>query len=174
MSKVPSDKTKAEIKDNVVFAQSNIIYPYLKTTGNSDIKFTPNTDTSLIKVSTRGLELLWNLIKPVKTGLPTDKPDEDKKVLDTLKNIRAILNNEMQNRNKKSTYLLDKYGTSEIDQLTKISQFALRLIEQYARDQKDFDANGKMKTASIINVESVEFKVVDEKRFPLTRVSKSA
>ena len=171
---INKQKTKAEIRDNVVFAQSNIIYPYLKTTGNSDIKFTPNTDTSLIKVSTRGLELLWNSIKPVKTGLPTDKPDQEQKVLDTLKNIRAVLNNEMQNRNKKSTYLLDKYGTSEIDQLTKISQFALRLIEQYARDQKDFDANGKMKTASIINVESVEFKVVDEKRFPLTRVSKSA
>ena len=171
---INKDKTKAEIKDNVVYAQSNIIYPHLKTTGNSDIKFTPNTDTSLIKVSTRGLELLWNSIKPVKTGLPTDKPDQEQKVLDTLKNIRAVLNNEMQNRNKKSTYLLDKYGTSEIDQLTKISQFALRLIEQYARDQKDFDANGKMKTASIINVESVEFKVVDEKRFPLTRVSKSA
>ena len=171
---INKDKTKAEIKDNVVFAQSNIIYPYLKTTGNSDIKFTPNTDTSLIKVSTRGLELLWNSIKPVKTTLPTDKKDEEQKVLDTFKNIRAILNNEMQNRNKKSTYLLDKYGTSEIDQLTKISQFALRLIEQYARDQKDFDANGKMKTASIINVESVEFKVVDEKRFPLARVSKSA
>jgi len=171
---INKQKTKAEIKDNVVFAQSNIIYPYLKTTGNSDIKFTPNTDTSLIKVSTRGLELLWNLIKPVKTGLPTDKPDQEQKVLDTLKNIRAVLNNEMQSRNKKPTYLLDKYGTSEIDQLTKISQFALRLIEQYARDQKDFDDNGKMKTASIINVESVEFKVVDEKRFPLTRVSKSA
>ena len=171
---INKNKTKAEIKDNVVFAQSNIIYPYLKTTGNSDIKFTPNTDTSLIKVSTRGLEFLWNSIKPVKTKLTTDTEDEERKVLDTLKNIRAILNNEMQNRNKKSTYLLDKYGTSEIDQLTKISQFALRLIEQYARDQKDFDANGKMKTASIINVESVEFKVVDEKRFPLTRVSKTA
>tara|TARA_R100001591_G_C4322272_1_gene175853 strand:+ start:182 stop:1105 length:924 start_codon:yes stop_codon:yes gene_type:complete len=171
---INKDKTKAEIKDNVVFAQSNIIYPYLKTTGNSDIKFTPNTDTSLIKVSTRGLELLWNSIKPVKTlSSPTQKDDEQK-VLDTLKNIRAILNNEMQNRNKKSTYLVDTYGTSEIEQLTKISQFALRLIEQYARDNKDFDANGKMKTASIINVESVEFKVVDEKRFPLTRVSKSA
>ena len=171
---INKNKTKAEIKDNVVFAQSNIIYPYLKTTGNSDIKFTPNTDTSLIKVSTRGLEFLWNSIKPVKTKLTTDTEDEERKVLATLKNIRAILNNEMQNRNKKSTYLLDKYGTSEIDQLTKISQFALRLIEQYARDQKDFDANGKMKTASIINVESVEFKVVDEKRFPLTRVSKTA
>jgi hypothetical protein len=80
----------------------------------------------------------------------------------------------MQNRNKKSTYLVDNYGTSEVEQLTKISQFALRLVEQYARDNKDFDANGKMKTASIINVESVEFKVVDEKRLPLTRVSKSA
>ena len=159
---INKDKTKAEIKDNVVFAQSNIIYPHLKTTGNSDIKFT------------RGLELLWNLIKPVKTlSSPTQKDDEQK-VLDTLKNIRAILNNEMQNRNKKSTYLVDTYGTSEIEQLRKISQFALRLIEQYARDQKDFDANGKMKTASIINVESVEFKVVDEKRLPLVRISKTA
>ncbi len=170
---INKDKTKAEIKDNVVFAQSNIIYPHLKTTGNSDIKFTPNTDTSLIKVSTRGLELLWNSIKPVKTKLTTDTEDEQK-VLDTFKNIRAILNNEMQNRNKKSTYLIDKYGTSEIEQLRKISQFALRLIEQYARDEKDYDANGKMKTASIINVESVEFKVVDEKRLPLVRISKTA
>ena len=135
---INKDKTKAEIKDNVVFAQSNIIYPHLKTLSS-----------------------------------PTQKDDEQK-VLDTLKNIRAILNNEMQNRNKKSIYLVDTYGTSEVEQLTKISQFALRLVEQYARDIKDFDANGKMKTASIINVESVEFKVVDEKRLPLTRVSKTA
>ena len=167
-------KTKAEIKDHSVFAQSNIIYPHLKTSGNGDIKFTPNTDTSLIKLSTRGLELLWQKIRPVKnTSTPTTKDDEQK-LLDTFKNIRAILNDEMQSRNKNKTYLVDKYGTSEIDQLRKISQFALRLIEQYARDQKDFDANGKMKTASIINVESVEFKVVDEKRLPLVRISKTA
>ena len=38
-------KTKAEIKENIVFAQSNIIYPHLKTSGNGDIKFTSNTDT---------------------------------------------------------------------------------------------------------------------------------
>ena len=165
-------KTKAEIKDHSVFAQSNIIYPHLKTSGNGDIKFTPNTDTSLIKLSTRGLELLWQKIRPVKnTSTPTTKDDEQK-LLDTFKNIRAILNDEMQNRNKNKTYLVDKYGTSEIDQLRKISQFALRLVEQYARDNSDFDANGKPKTASIINIENVEFKVVDEKRYPLTRVSK--
>ena len=165
-------KTKAEIKDHAVFAQSNIIYPHLKTSGNGDIKFTPNTDTSLIKLSTRGLELLWQKIRPVKnTSTPTTKDDEQK-LLDTFKNIRAILNDEMQNRNKNKTYLVDKYGTSEIDQLRKISQFALRLVEQYARDNSDFDANGKPKTASIINIENVEFKVVDEKRYPLTRVSK--
>ena len=165
-------KTKAQIKDHSVFAQSNIIYPHLKTSGNGDIKFTPNTDTSLIKLSTRGLELLWQKIRPVKnTSTPTTKDDEQK-LLDTFKNIRAILNDEMQNRNKNKTYLVDKYGTSEIDQLRKISQFALRLVEQYARDNSDFDANGKPKTASIINIENVEFKVVDEKRYPLTRVSK--
>ena len=166
-------KTKAEIKENIVFAQSNIIYPHLKTSGNCDIKFTPNTDTSLIKLSTRGLELLWQKIKPVKNTIstPTTK-DEEQKLLDTFKNIRSILNSEMQNRNKNKSYLVDNYGTSEIDQLRKISQFALRLVEQYARDSKDFDDDGKPKTASIINIESVEFKVVDEKRYPLTRVSK--
>ena len=166
-------KTKAEIKENIVFAQSNIIYPHLKTSGNGDIKFTPNTDTSLIKLSTRGLELLWQKIKPVKNTIstPTTK-DEEQKLLDTFKNIRSILNSEMQNRNKNKSYLVDNYGTSEIDQLRKISQFALRLVEQYARDSKDFDDDGKPKTASIINIESVEFKVVDEKRYPLTRVSK--
>jgi hypothetical protein len=166
-------KTKAEIKENIVFAQSNIIYPHLKTSGNGDIKFTPNTDTSLIKLSTRGLELLWQKIKPVKNTIstPTTK-DEEQKLLDTFKNIRSILNSEMQSRNKNKSYLVDTYGTSEIDQLRKISQFALRLVEQYARDSKDFDDDGKPKTASIINIESVEFKVVDEKRYPLTRVSK--
>tara|TARA_R100000734_G_C3306145_1_gene96630 strand:+ start:210 stop:1091 length:882 start_codon:yes stop_codon:yes gene_type:complete len=166
-------KTKAEIKENIVFAQSNIIYPHLKTSGNGDIKFTPNTDTSLIKLSTRGLELLWQKIKPVKNTIstPTTK-DQEQKLLDTFKNIRSILNSEMQNRNKNKSYLVDNYGTSEIDQLRKISQFALRLVEQYARDSKDFDDDGKPKTASIINIESVEFKVVDEKRYPLTRVSK--
>ena len=75
----------------ILFAQSNIIYPHLKTSGNGDIKFTPNTDTSLIKVSTRGLELLWNSIKPVKTlSSPTQKNDEQK-VLDTLKILEQYL-----------------------------------------------------------------------------------
>ena len=36
--------------------------------------------------------------------------------------------------------------------LTKISQFALRLIEQYARDNKDFDANGNVKKCTDLRV----------------------
>ena len=57
-------------------------------------------------------------------------------------------------------------------ELRKITQFALRLIEQKERDDKDFDDNGNMKNVNVISVESVEFKVKDHKNLPLTRVSK--
>ena len=168
---INKEKTKAEIKDNVVFAQSNIIYPHLPT-GNKDVKFVANNDTSLIKVSTRGLEMLWAKIAPAKTKKSPTTKDEDVEILDTFKEIRKILNVEILTRQKNSKYLVDKYGVSEIVELRKITQFALRLIEQKERDDKDFDDNGNMKNVNVISVESVEFKVKDHKNLPLTRVSK--
>jgi len=74
---INKDKTKAEIKDNMIVAQSNIIYPHLKTSGNGDIKFTPNKDESLISVSTRGLEMLWNRIAPKKPTRVPSTQDEN-------------------------------------------------------------------------------------------------
>ena len=168
---INKEKTKAEIKDNVVFAQSNIIYPHLPT-GNKDVKFVANNDTSLIKVSTRGLEMLWSKIAPAKTKKSPTTKDEQVEILDTFKEIRKILNVEILTRQKNSKYLVDKYGVSEIVELRKITQFALRLIEQKERDDKDFDDNGNMKNANVISVESVEFKVKDHKNLALTRVSK--
>ena len=153
---INKEKTKAEIKDNVVFAQSNIFYPHLPT-GNKDVKFVANNDTSLIKVSTRGLEMLWSKIAPAKTKKSPTTKDEQVEIL---------------TRQKNSKYLVDKYGVSEIVELRKITQFALRLIEQKERDDKDFDDNGNMKNVNVISVESVEFKVKDHKNLPLTRVSK--
>ena len=168
---INKEKTKAEIKDNVVFAQSNIIYPHLPT-GNKDVKFVENNDTSLIKVSTRGLEMLWSKIAPAKTKKSPTTKDEQVEILDTFKEIRKILNVEILTRQKNPKYLVDKYGISEVEQLRKITQFALRLIEQKDRDDKDFDDNGNMKNANVISVESIEFKVKDHKNLPLVRVSK--
>ena len=170
---INTDKTKAIIKDKLVCAQSNIIYPNLKVSGNNEIKYTPNNDESLIPLSTRGLELLWNKISPVvKTGAQT--PNNDETVLSNLKTMKNFLNAEMQLRNKKADYLVNDYGVSEIVELRKVAQFSLRLVEQYERDLKDFDKNGSMKNANIVNIESVEFKVIDHNKQSLVRVSKIA
>jgi len=167
---INTDKTKAVIKDKLVVAQSNIIYPDLKVSGNNEIKYTPNHDDSLIPLSTRGLELLWNKISPVvKVGADTKL---DQNVLSNLKTMKNFLNAEMQTRNKKADYLVNDYGTSEIAELRKIAQFSLRLVEQFERDQKDFDKNGSMKNANIVNIEFVEFKVIDHQKQSLVRVSK--
>ena len=88
---INKDKTKAEIKDGKLVAQSNIIYPHLKTSGNGDIKFTPNKDESLISVSTRGLEMLWSRIAPKKPNKKPTTQDEQVEILDTFKSIRKIL-----------------------------------------------------------------------------------
>jgi len=168
---INKEKTKAEIKDNAIFAQSNVIYPHLKT-GNQDVKFVPNNDTSLIKLSTRGLEMLWSKISPTKNKKIVKHQDDKLEILDTFKEIRQILNAEILTRQKNTKYLVDKYGVSEIEQLRKIAQFALRLVEQKTRDDNDFDTNGKMKNADLVSVENIEFKVKDNKNLPLTRVSK--
>ena len=170
---INKEKTKAEIKDNSIFAQSNVIYPHLKT-GNQDVKFVPNNDTSLIKLSTRGLEMLWAKISPAKTKKIAKHQDDKVEILDTFKEIRKILNAEILTRQKNTKYLVDKYGTSEIEQLRKIAQFALRLVEQKARDDSDFDSNGKMKNADLVNVQNIEFNVKDSKNLALTRVSKAS
>ena len=167
---INKDTTKAEIKDNVVYAKSNVIYPHLKTTGNGDIKFTPNTDESLIKVSTRGLEMLWAKIAPAKTP-KVPKADKDIKILDTFKNIKSILNSEILNRQKNVNYLYEQYGLAEIEQLKKIAQYALRLVEQKTRDDKNFDDDGNIKDKNIINVKNVEFKVFDAKNQSVAKVS---
>ena len=168
---INKEKTKAEIKDGKLVAQSNIIYPHLKTSGNGDIKFTPNKDESLISVSTRGLEMLWNTIAPKKPNKKPTTPDENVSILDTYKSIRKILNDEILTRQKNPKYLVDKYGISEVEQLRKIAQFALRLVEQKDRDSNDFDTNGTMKNANVVSIEKVEFKVKDHKNLELTRVS---
>ena len=170
---INKEKTKAEIKDNAIFAQSNVIYPHLKT-GNQDVKFVPNNDTSLIKLSTRGLEMLWSKISPTKTKKIPKHQDDKVEILDTFKEIRKILNAEILTRQKNTKYLVDAYGVSEVEQLRKIAQFALRLVEQKARDDNDFDTNGKMKNANLVSVESIEFNVKDNKNLPLTRVSKAS
>ena len=167
---INTDKTKAVIKDKLVVAQSNVIYPDLKVSGNNEIKYTPNHDDSLIPLSTRGLELLWNKISP-KDGKGADTK-LDQNVLSNLKTMKNFLNAEMQVRNKKADYLVNDYGTSEIAELRKIAQFSLRLVEQFERDQKDFDKNGSMKNANIVNIEFVEFKVIDHQKQSLVRVSK--
>lgn len=169
---INTDITKATIKDKLVVAQSNIIYPDLKVSGNDDVKYTPNNDQSLIPLSTRGLELLWNKISPVNTKTGAKTPNNDATVLSNLKTMKNFLNAEMQLRNKKAEYLVNDYGTSEIVELRKIAQFSLRLVEQYERDLKDFDKNGSMKNANIVNIESVEFKVIDHNKQSLVRVSK--
>ena len=151
---INKQNTKAEIKHNVVFAQSNIIYSHLKT-GNKDIKFTPNTDTSLIKLSTRGLENLWAMIAPPKNKKMPKTSNDQLEVLDMFKDMRKLLNAEILTRQKNPKYLVDKYGVSEVEQLRKIAQFALRLVEQKTRDDNDFDTNGNMKNANVVSVESV-------------------
>jgi len=169
---INKEKTKAEIKDGKLVAQSNIIYPHLKTSGNGDIKFTPNKDESLISVSTRGLEMLWTTISPKKPTKTPSTKDEDVSVLDNLKNIKSFLSNEMLTRQKKPTYLVDEYGVSESQRLREIARLALRLVEQFERDKNDTDKNAKIKDVNVISVEAVEFKVKDHKNLELTRVSK--
>ena len=169
---INKDKTKAEIKDNMIVAQSNVIYPHLKTSGNGDVKFTPNKDESLISVSTRGLEMLWNKIAPKKPSRIPSTKDEDSSILDNLKTIKSILEKEILTRQKKPNYLVDEYGVSECEQLRKISKIALRLVEQYDRDTNDTTKHGSIKNENVISVEKVEFKVKDHQNLELTRVSK--
>ena len=167
---INKDKTHAEIKNNVVYAKSNTIYPHLKTSGNGDIKFTKNPDESLIKVSTRGLEMLWSKIAPAKTN-KVPKVEKEVKILDTFKNIKSILNTEILTRQKNVNYFIEKYGLSEIEQLKKIAQYALRIVEQKSRDDKNFDTDGNIKDSNIINVKNVEFKVFDAKNQSIAKVS---
>ena len=169
---INKDKTKAEIKDGKLVAQSNIIYPHLKTSGNGDIKFTPNKDESLISVSTRGLEMLWSRIAPKKPTRTPSTQDEDTSILDNLKTIKSFLEKEILRRQKKPNYLVDEYGVSECEQLRKISKIALRLVEQYDRDNNDTTKHGAIKNENVISIEKVEFKVKDHKNLELTRVSK--
>ena len=169
---INKDKTKAEIKDGKLVAQSNIIYPHLKTSGNGDIKFTPNKDESLISVSTRGLEMLWSRIAPKKPTRTPSTQDENTSILDNLKTIKSFLEKEILRRQKKPNYLVDEYGVSECEQLRKISKIALRLVEQYDRDNNDTTKHGAIKNENVISIEKVEFKVKDHKNLELTRVSK--
>ena len=118
--------------------------------------------------------MLLSKISPTKTKKIVKHQDDKVEILDTFKEIRKILNAEILTRQKNTKYLVDKYGTSEIEQLRKIAQFALRLVEQKARDDSDFDSNGKMKNADLVNVQNIEFNVKDSKNLALTRVSKAS
>ena len=64
-----------------------------------------------------------------------------------------------------------EYGLAEVEQLKKIAQYALRLVEQKTRDDKNFDDDGNIKDKNIINVKNVEFKVFDAKNQSVAKVS---
>jgi hypothetical protein len=114
--------------------------------------------------------MLWAKIAPAKTN-KVPKVEKEVKILDTFKNIKSILNTEILTRQKNVNYFIEKYGLSEIEQLKKIAQYALRIVEQKSRDDKNFDTDGNIKDGNIINVKNVEFKVFDAKNQSIAKVS---
>ena len=79
---------------------------------------------------------------------------------------------------------VDKCHVVLCDPSDNVDKFNAAMREQYLPelkqyipldvDQKDFDKNGSMKNANIVNIESVEFKVIDHNKQSLVRVSKIA
>ena len=149
------------IKGSQFYVVSNKLYPDLPVADNkSEIKFVKNNSTDLIKLTTRGLEILWASCRPVVVRNP--KPDNEN-ITKTLKEIKDWLNGHWLKRVKNVNYLDEKFTNTDVKNLALISEFSLRIIEQQKIDRENITEDGNINELKVIKgLEKVSYQVRDE------------
>ena len=131
------------LKGTQFYVVSNEIYPDVDVVGNKEIKSVKNTNTDLIKLTTRGLEIIWARCRPVITRDPKHQDDSDS-LTKNIKQIKDWFNQEWLKRVRNVNYLDENYTKTDLDNLETIAQLTLRIVEQFKVDKANITKDGNI------------------------------
>ena len=149
------------VKEYKVYVVSKELYPEVKVIGaDSSLTYVKNTSDELILLTVKGLETLYIRIAPTDTKT-VDKESDD--ITAQFKNIKTFLNAEILKRQKNPDYIMETYGKTDFEILNQIIKIAMRLSEQYTRDNSNDTKDGKTKDTSVISISSATYEIKNNK-----------
>ena len=150
------------IKEYKVYAISSEIYPEVKVIDGADssLTYVANQSNELILLTVKGLETLYKRIAPTDSKTVDATSDN---ITEKLKQIKSVLNAEILHRQKDADYIMDKYGKTDFETINQIAKLAVRLSEQYVRDNANDTEDGKTKDTSVISISSVSYEYKNNK-----------
>ena len=150
------------VKEYKVYAISKEIYPDVKVISGADssLTYVANQSNELILLTVKGLETLYKRIAPTDTKT-VDKESDN--ITEQFKNIKSFLNSEILKRQKNPDYIMEQYGKTDFEIINQIAKLAVRLSEQYVRDNSNDTKDGKTKDVSVISVGSVGYEIRNNK-----------
>ena len=111
-------------------------------------------------LTVKGLETLYKSIAPTDTKT-VDKESDN--ITEQLKNIKSFLNSEILKRQKNPDYIMESYGKTDFEIINQIAKLAMRLSEQYTRDNSNDTKDGKTKDTSVISISSATYEIKNNK-----------
>ena len=149
------------VKEYKVYVVSKELYPEVKVIGaDSSLTYIQNTSDELILLTVKGLETLYKSIAPTDSK-PVDKDSDD--ITAQFKTIKTFLNAEILKRQKNPDYIMANYGKTDYEILNQIIKLAMRLSEQYTRDNSNDTKDGKTKDTSVISISSATYEIKNNK-----------
>tara|TARA_R100001530_G_scaffold2248_1_gene3749 strand:- start:177 stop:1061 length:885 start_codon:yes stop_codon:yes gene_type:complete len=150
------------VKEYKVYVVSKELYPEVKVISGADssLTYVKNTSDELILLTVKGLEALYKQIAPTETKT-VDKDSED--ITAIFRNIRTFLNAEILKRQKNPDYIMEQYGKTDFEIINQIAKIAIRLSEQYVRDNSNDTKDGKTKDTSVISISSAMYEIKNNK-----------
>ena len=150
------------VKEYKVYAISKEIYPDVKVISGADssLTYVANQSNELILLTVKGLETLYKQIAPTDTKT-VDKESDD--ITEKFKSIKLVLNAEILKRQKNPDYIMESYGKTDFETINQIAKLAMRLSEQYTRDNSNDTKDGKTKDTSVISISSATYEIKNNK-----------
>ena len=150
------------IKEYKVYAISKELYPQVKVIsgGDSSLTYVANQSNELILLTVKGLETLYKSIAPTDTKAVDKETDN---ITEQFKNIKKFLNAEILKRQNNADYIMESYGKTDYETLNQIAKLAVRLSEQYIRDNNNDTKDGKTKDSSVISIGNVSYEYKNNK-----------
>jgi len=149
------------VKEYKVYVVSKELYPEVKVIGgDSSLTYVQNNSEELILLTVKGLETLYKRIAPTDTKT-VDKDNED--ITEKFKSIKVVLNSEILKRQKNPDYIMENYGKTDFEIINQIVKIAMRLSEQYSRDNSNDTKDGKTKDTSVISISSATYEIKNNK-----------
>lgn len=146
----PNKNCGLTIKGTQFYVVSKEVYPDLPVIGKgSEIKSVANTSTDLIKLTTRGLEIIYARCRPV-ISRKSQAGKKKETITIVLKDIKSFLNSEWLRRKSNVNYLDENYLNVDVNLLNQISEFSLRIVEQYNVDKLNINKDGDIKNTKVI------------------------